>query len=245
MSAMPAWTESLVPVDMNGAARMLGVSRRFLVDTIRDHPHYESRGRKKVFYPEHIIQLREALKCVSEALRIEGQHVDLGRRIALLERTKTDEWETRHLTADLVVRLAALVVKDDEPVFRYSDRCAVNRRIGEVCKRAGIDRRSTHSAGRHSFGTNAMNLPDAKVMVTRPLDDVSILVSCGGMTLARYLAANDISVPEFAQTIGISRQALYRYLSGARFPHRDIVSRIEAATKGQVPPSSWYEREAA
>ena len=100
---------------------------------------------------------------VSEALRIEGQHVDLGRRIALLERTKTDEWETRHLTADLVVRLAALVVKDDEPVFRYSDRCAVNRRIGEVCKRAGIDRRSTHSAGRHSFGTNAMNLPDAKV----------------------------------------------------------------------------------
>ena len=198
VSAMPAWTESLVPVDMNGAARMLGVSRRFLVDTIRDHPHYESRGRKKVFYPEHIIQLREALKCVSEALRIEGQHVDLGRRIALLERTKTDEWETRHLTADLVVRLAALVVKDDEPVFR-----------------------------------------------SRPLDDVSILVSCGGMTLARYLAANDISVPEFAQTIGISRQALYRYLSGARFPHRDIVSRIEAATKGQVPPSSWYEREAA
>lgn len=58
---LPEWAEKIVPVDMNGAGMLLGVSRRFLVDVLRDHPHYELRGAKKVFYPEHITRLREAL----------------------------------------------------------------------------------------------------------------------------------------------------------------------------------------
>lgn len=33
--ALPSWTDSLVPVDMDGAALLLGISRRFLVDVIR------------------------------------------------------------------------------------------------------------------------------------------------------------------------------------------------------------------
>ena len=41
-------------------------------------------------------------------------------------------------------------------MFRYTDPKAVNRRMKAVCRRAGIEYRSTHSAGRHSFGTNAM-----------------------------------------------------------------------------------------
>jgi hypothetical protein len=48
---------------MDGAAVLLGVSRRFLVDVLRNHPHCERRGNQKVFYPEHIALLREALKC--------------------------------------------------------------------------------------------------------------------------------------------------------------------------------------
>jgi integrase len=100
---------------------------------------------------------------VSEAIRLHGEFVDLSARIAILEETKEGEWETAHLTADVVMRLAALGLRDGEPVFRYTDRSAVNRRMAVVCKRAKIDPRTTHSAGRHSFGTNAMNLPDAKV----------------------------------------------------------------------------------
>ncbi len=46
---------------MDDAAILLGVSRRFLVDTLKRHPHYERRGTKKVFYPEHIALLRKAL----------------------------------------------------------------------------------------------------------------------------------------------------------------------------------------
>ncbi|MER9217932.1 hypothetical protein NKI48_03205 [Mesorhizobium sp. M0644] len=60
---LPAWTEGLVPIDMDGAAILLGVSRRFLVDEIKDNPHFERRGVKKVFYPEHIALLREKISC--------------------------------------------------------------------------------------------------------------------------------------------------------------------------------------
>ena len=61
--ALPTWAENIAPVDMDGAAFLLGVSRRFLVDEIKRHPHYERRGAKKVFYPEHIALLRESISC--------------------------------------------------------------------------------------------------------------------------------------------------------------------------------------
>ena len=61
MGALPKWAEAIVPLDMDGAASVLGVSRRTLVDIIGAHPHYERRGTKKVFYPEHIALLRESI----------------------------------------------------------------------------------------------------------------------------------------------------------------------------------------
>lgn len=62
-NALPEWAKRVEPIDMNGAAHVLGVGRRFLVDAIKRYPHYERRGSKKVFYPEHIALLREALSC--------------------------------------------------------------------------------------------------------------------------------------------------------------------------------------
>lgn len=100
---------------------------------------------------------------VSEAVRVEGQHVDLANRMVLLERTKTDEFATAYLTSELVVRIAALGLHDGERVFGYTERASVNRRMVAVCKRAEIEPRSTHSAGRHSFGTNAMKLDGVSV----------------------------------------------------------------------------------
>lgn len=49
------------PLDMAGAAQVLGISRRTLTDALKTLPHYELRGRKKVFYPEHIAQLRQGM----------------------------------------------------------------------------------------------------------------------------------------------------------------------------------------
>lgn len=93
---------------------------------------------------------------VSEAINLLGEHVDLSRRVAVLAKTKTDEWSPRRLTSELVARMSALGLEDGERVFLYTDPKAVNRRMAAVCKRAGIEPRTTHSAGRHSFGTNAM-----------------------------------------------------------------------------------------
>lgn len=100
---------------------------------------------------------------VAEAVNLLGEHVDLGERTAVLAKTKTDEWSVRQLTSELVVRISALGLREGEPVFSYTDSKAVNKRIAAVCERAKIEKRTTHSAGRHSFGTNAMNVPDANI----------------------------------------------------------------------------------
>lgn len=62
----PAWLTE--PVGMDGAAAALGISRRTLTEWLKTCPFYESRGRKKVFYPEHIDQLRrEISKCACKS----------------------------------------------------------------------------------------------------------------------------------------------------------------------------------
>lgn len=96
---------------------------------------------------------------VSEAIRLEGQWIDLSKRLAILEETKEGEYETAALTAELVGRLSALNPRRGVRIFGYTDPKAVNRVMKRVAKRAGIVQRTTHSAGRHSFGTNAMALP--------------------------------------------------------------------------------------
>lgn len=64
--SLPDWV--VQPLDMKGAALALGISERTLFDALKIHPHYELRGRKKVFYPEHISQLRRDLnKCASRS----------------------------------------------------------------------------------------------------------------------------------------------------------------------------------
>ena len=60
-SKLPKWAADMEPINMDQAARVLGICKRTLTDMLKDHPYYELRGRvKKVFYPEHIMQLRKA-----------------------------------------------------------------------------------------------------------------------------------------------------------------------------------------
>ena len=103
-----------------------------------------------------VLFMHETGARISEAVRLSGQHVDLGRQMAVLEKTKMDEWSPRQLTAELVARLSHLGIKDGERVFGYTDTRAVNRAMERVAKRAKIEVRTAHSAGRHSFATNAM-----------------------------------------------------------------------------------------
>lgn len=94
---------------------------------------------------------------VSEAINLMGEHVDLSTRSVLLAKTKTEEWVPRYLTAEMVARIASLSPTEGRRVFYYTSRQAVNRRIKAMCEHIGIEVRSTHAAGRHSFATNAMN----------------------------------------------------------------------------------------
>lgn len=63
-----AW--AVEPLTMDGAARVLGICRRTLTESLKALPYYDQRGSKKVFYPEHIDALRNGLnKC---ALKSDG-----------------------------------------------------------------------------------------------------------------------------------------------------------------------------
>src|SRR5690606_37742009 len=95
---------------------------------------------------------------VSEAIRLEGHHVDMRKRTATLMRTKTEVQSVRYLTDELMYRFYGLGLKAGVPVFGYTSRYGVNDRIEAVCRRAGIQYRPSHSVGRHSFATNALNL---------------------------------------------------------------------------------------
>jgi integrase len=105
-----------------------------------------------------VLFLNRTAARVSEGVNLLGEHVDLANAVAVLAKTKTDEWVPVYLPADVVAYMGGLGIEDGERVFRYTDRSSVNRAIARVCRRAGIEARTTHSAGRHSFGTNVIAL---------------------------------------------------------------------------------------
>jgi transcriptional regulator with XRE-family HTH domain len=61
------------------------------------------------------------------------------------------------------------------------------------------------------------------------------------MTLSAWLTAQNLSDVAFAAQIGVTRQALYRYKHGERFPHRDVMARIIDATDGAVTPNDFMQ----
>jgi transcriptional regulator with XRE-family HTH domain len=54
------------------------------------------------------------------------------------------------------------------------------------------------------------------------------------MKLADWLTQNTVPDAAFAETIGVSRQALWRYKADERMPRPAILSRIREATGGSV-----------
>lgn len=103
-----------------------------------------------------VLFMHDTAARVSEAMRVCGKHVDLTARTCLLEKTKTDENVICALTSELVLRIAQLNAGPEERVFSYTNRVAVNQSIAAVCKKAGIEYRSTHALGRHTFATDAI-----------------------------------------------------------------------------------------
>lgn len=65
------------------------------------------------------------------------------------------------------------------------------------------------------------------------------------IALRRHLFENKISFPTFAETIGVSVQAVHRYVSGERVPRHEVMERIATATGGRVQPNDMHEAVAA
>jgi site-specific recombinase XerD len=84
--------------------------------------------------------------------------VDLAHKTAVLVRTKTSTYSVRHLSDQLVGRLHRLQqdAHSHTRVFRLSDRGHVNARIRQICSRADIAYKPSHTCGRHAFATNSM-----------------------------------------------------------------------------------------
>jgi integrase len=104
-----------------------------------------------------VLFMHQTAARASETARLRWEHVDLGRRTAVLEQTKEAAWEERALTDELVVRLANLQRAERRPVFGYADRWGIRKGMQRVCMRAGLDYVPPHQAGRHSAATHALN----------------------------------------------------------------------------------------
>jgi len=63
------------------------------------------------------------------------------------------------------------------------------------------------------------------------------------MKLRVWLNNNNISVVMFADTIGVSRTAVYRYISGERRPDRERMRAITRATKNAVTANDFVDVE--
>jgi integrase len=116
----------------------------------------ESDRRKLPNLSALVLFMNQTGTRVSEAIRIVGKDVNLQSRVVVLGKTKTDELVTRYLTAALVARIQGLGLKADEPVFGYTDPKAPTRRMKKIASDLGMEKLGAHSAGRHSFATNAM-----------------------------------------------------------------------------------------
>lgn len=59
-------------------------------------------------------------------------------------------------------------------------------------------------------------------------------------TLKTYIKSQPSrTMAEVADDLGVSRPFLYGLLDGSRQPSLDVAQRIDAATGGQVPITSW------
>jgi len=59
------------------------------------------------------------------------------------------------------------------------------------------------------------------------------------MQLSDHLEQSGESIPSFAARIGVSPQAVHRYLHDQRRPKWPILEKIKTATNGQVTPNDF------
>jgi transcriptional regulator with XRE-family HTH domain len=59
------------------------------------------------------------------------------------------------------------------------------------------------------------------------------------MRLDRYLEAHNTPVERFAESIGVHRTSVYRFMKGLAFPRPSTIERITEVTKGNVTANDF------
>jgi DNA-binding transcriptional regulator YiaG len=65
------------------------------------------------------------------------------------------------------------------------------------------------------------------------------------MQLKTYLSDKEMSVADFAKSIGHSEAAVKKWLRGERIPRREALAKIREITGGSVLPADFFGAEAA
>lgn len=60
------------------------------------------------------------------------------------------------------------------------------------------------------------------------------------MKLGPYLELQKLTLGAFGKSIGVTRQAVCRYVAGDRIPDRYTMSKIMAVTRGAVTANDFY-----
>lgn len=60
------------------------------------------------------------------------------------------------------------------------------------------------------------------------------------MKLSDYLSGKEISAASFAETLGVERQTVHRWVRGERYPDFKMLVRIAEATGGAVTPNDFF-----
>ena len=60
------------------------------------------------------------------------------------------------------------------------------------------------------------------------------------MTLIDYLNDNEIPPAKFAESIGVSRETVRRYIAGTRRPTRRVLEKIALATACKVTANDFF-----
>lgn len=66
------------------------------------------------------------------------------------------------------------------------------------------------------------------------------MVTIHAMTLAEFIAQEQMTPAEFARRSGLSKQTVHKYLNGLRVPRPEQMAAITAATDGKVTGSDCY-----
>ncbi len=64
------------------------------------------------------------------------------------------------------------------------------------------------------------------------------------MTLETYLEQSKLTRGQFAEVLGITSEAVRRYLAGTRIPSRSIMAEITRVTNGKVTANDFFEMAA-